>query len=71
MKMIFPMEFKPLSEVLKYLGYRIEANNYKKVDWIWLLQKVEGHIQHWTHKWLSLGGQFTLVKYVFESIPMY
>lgn len=70
-KISFPIEFKPLNEGQKFPGLRIKENSYDKVDWTWILQKVEGMIKHWTHKWLSLGGCLIMVKYIFKSILVY
>lgn len=71
LKAMFPIEFIPLNEGFKYLGYFLKPNNYKKADWLWLLKKVETKIKHWTHRWLSLGGRLVLVKSVLESILVY
>jgi hypothetical protein len=34
-------------------------------------KKVEKRIANWSHRWLSLGGRYTLIKVVLESIPVY
>ena len=71
LKSMFPTEFRPLNEGFNYLGYRLKPNSYRKVDWLWILKKVESKIQHWTHRWLSLGGRLVLIKSVLESIHVY
>jgi hypothetical protein len=40
-------------------------------DWSWLEKKIEKIISNWSHRWLTLGGRVTLVKYVLESILVY
>ena len=34
LKSMFPMEFRPLNVGFKYLGYKLNPNNYRKVDWL-------------------------------------
>ena len=68
---MFPMEFRPLNKGLKYLGFFLKENNYRKADWFSLLKKVESKIKLWTHRWLSLGGRLVLVKSFLESIHVY
>jgi hypothetical protein len=34
-------------------------------------EKIEKRISNWSHRWLTLGGRYTLVKSVLESIPVY
>jgi hypothetical protein len=38
---------------------------------MWLEKKFEKRISNWSHRWLTLGGRFTLVKVVLESIHVY
>jgi len=37
----FQAQRKPLSEGLKYLGFNLKPDNYRKEDWSWLIKKVE------------------------------
>ena len=56
---------------MKYLGFRLKPNNYRKHDWDWLLDKMEKWLKMWSHKWLSRDGKLVLVKTVMEAIPVY
>jgi hypothetical protein len=38
---LIPYQWGNLEEGLKYLGFIINPNNYKKEDWQWLVGKVE------------------------------
>ena len=38
---VFPYDLILLDEGLKYLGFRIKPNQYKKEDWTWVLEKIE------------------------------
>ena len=46
---IFPFEPRPLDVGLKYLGFYLKPNGYKKNDWDWLIEKVEKRIKIWIH----------------------
>jgi hypothetical protein len=70
-KGIFPYTFLPLSSGISYLGYHLKPDSYKPTDWNWLLIKVEKRIGHWSTRWLSLGGRFTLLKVVLEGQAVY
>jgi len=41
------------------------------VDWLWLGKKFEKIISCWSHRWLTLGGRFILLKEVLESTSVY
>jgi hypothetical protein len=56
---------------LKYLGFVLKPNDYRKEDWIWLLKKLEKRLLSWSHRWLSRAGRLVLVKSVLEAIPVY
>ena len=62
---------EPLVSGFKYLGYFLKPLGYRVSDWIWLVQKFEKRICHWSHKLLSLGGRLILVQAVLSSIPVY
>jgi hypothetical protein len=34
-------------------------------------KKFEKRISNWSHRWLTLGGRVTLVKFILENIPVY
>ena len=71
LKRFFPFSSAGLEEGLKYLGFSLKANRYRKQDWFWLLRKVEKRLMVWSHKWLSRAGRLVLVKAVLEAIPVY
>jgi hypothetical protein len=68
---IFGIPIVHLECGLKYLGFFLKPNDYKVSDWIWLLQKIEKRVGHWSFRWLSLGGRLVLIKYVLQNIPVY
>jgi hypothetical protein len=70
-KLCIPYNFMDLSVGFKYLGYYLKAGLQKSEDWLWLINKVEKRINHWSYRWLSLGGRYTLCKVVLESQPVY
>jgi hypothetical protein len=41
MAQIFPMRMEALDTRVKYLGFFLKPNNYKKGDWLWLIKKIE------------------------------
>jgi hypothetical protein len=56
---------------IKYLGFNLKPNDYRKADWIWLLGKLEKRLHLWSHRWLSRAGRLVLVKYVLEAISRF
>ena len=38
---LFPFEIKGIDDGLKYMGFHLKPNIYKKVDWLWFLAKME------------------------------
>jgi hypothetical protein len=56
---------------LKYLGFYLKPNDYRKEDWKWLLKKLDKRLNTWSHRWLSRAGRLVLVKTVLEAIPVY
>jgi hypothetical protein len=71
LKEFMPYDVKYVEVGFKYLGCFLKPNCYTKADWIWLEKKVEKRIANWSHRWLSLGGRYTLIKDVLERIPVY
>ena len=67
----FPYNTAGLDEGLKYLGFSLKANLYRKQDWFWLVGKVEKRLMVWSHKCLSRAGRLVLVKAVLEAISVY
>jgi hypothetical protein len=60
-----------MEEGLKYLGFHLKPNKYRKEDWTWLLEKLERRLKVWSFRWLSRAGRVTLEKSVLEAIPVY
>lgn len=70
-KGVLPFNMEPLDIGIKYLGYYLKLNNYGRVDWNWLIKKIEKKFDLWCYRWLSLGGRVVLIKYVLENIPLF
>ena len=68
---LFPFLFTPLDDGLKYLGFRLKPNCYKKEDWNWLVAKLEKRVNNWCNRWLLRAGRLVLVKSVLEAISVY
>ena len=67
----FPFAQKPRDEGLKYPSFHLKPNTYTKLDWNWLLTKLEKILKSWNFRWLSRAGRLILVKYILEAIPVY
>ena len=68
---VLPYKMETISIGFKYLGYFLKPLGYKVNDWLWLIQKYEKRIYHWSHKYLSLGGRLVLVQAVLSSLLVY
>lgn len=66
-----PFVVLPMGGSLKYLGFYLKLNSYKKHDWNWLLSKIEKRINLWSFKWLSRAGRLILMKSVLIVIHVY
>ena len=66
-----PIQVSEISEGIKYLGFFLKPNGYRKANWKWLVGKLEKRLILWSNKWLSRAGRLTLVKSVLEAIPIY
>jgi len=55
-KGIFPYLENPLDDGLKYLGFHLKPNFYTKIDWNWLLAKLEKRLKSWSFRWLYRVG---------------
>jgi hypothetical protein len=64
---LFPYKFVNLSKGFRYLGFFLKPTYYRVEYWCWLIHKYEKNIGLWCHRWLSLGGQYILVKSMLES----
>jgi hypothetical protein len=67
----FPFPSHDLNDGIKYLGYSLKPNNYGKVDWMWLLSRIEKRVNFWCNHWISRGGRLVLIKSILEAIPVY
>jgi len=56
----FNFRIRYLDEGVKYLGFQLNPNDYRKSDWFWLLAKLEKRISIWIHRWLSRAGCLVL-----------
>lgn len=54
-----------------YLGFQIKLNEYKIIDWSWIIKKKDLKLKHWTFRWLSIGGRVILIKSVLHSLSVY
>jgi hypothetical protein len=70
-KEFFPFESRPFNEGLKYLGFQLKPNNYKKEDWSWLVSKLEKRLKSWSFHGYQEQGRLVLVKSVLEAILVY
>jgi hypothetical protein len=70
-KRFLPYTFNDLSSGLQYLGYFLKIGTQCVLDWNWLVVRMEKHINHWTNRWMSLGGCFILLKSVLEGQNVY
>jgi hypothetical protein len=68
---IFLSNMLPFNEGIKYLGFHLKSNNYRKEDWCWLITKLEKSLKAWSFRWLSREGRLVLVKSVLEAIIVY
>ena len=68
---VLPYKTDTISAGFMYLGYFLKPLGYRVRDWHWLIQKFEGRISHWAHKFLSISGHLTLVQAVLTSIHVY
>ena len=48
----FPIQEVEISKGIKYLGFFIKPNRYRKSDWKWLIGKLEKRLMIWSNKWL-------------------
>ena len=68
---VIPYRMRPLLSGINYLGFFLKPIGYRISDWLWLIQKVEKRICHWTFRYLSLGGRLVLLNSVLSSILVY
>jgi ribonuclease HI len=70
-QIFFPFTLQDISEGIKYLGFQLKPNSYRKEDWKWLITKLEKRLNGWSFRWLSRAGRLTLTKSILEAIPVY
>ena len=68
---LFPFNVGSLERGLKYPSFYLKPNDYRKQDWVWLLEKMEKRLKQWSRKWLSRASRLVSVKVVQEAIPVY
>jgi hypothetical protein len=66
-----PFRVFDLDEGLKYLGFQLKSNDYRKSDWLCLIDKLQKILKSWSHCWLSRLARLVLVKAVLEAIMVY
>jgi hypothetical protein len=71
LRLFFLFERKTLDDGLKYLGFLLKPNDYRKEDWKWILKKMDKRLNTWSHRWLSCAGRLVLVKSILEAILVY
>lgn len=68
---IFDIQYKPLSDGIKYLGFRLKGRSYKSTDWRWLVDRFLNKLALWSFRTLSLGGRVVLVKSVLSQLLVF
>lgn len=71
LELFFRFQCRDLDSGLKYLGFSLKPNDYRRRDWMWLLAKIERKLYTWSHRWLSRAGRLVMVKEVPEAMPVY
>lgn len=52
---------------IKCLGFYLKPDDYTKMDWGWMIVKVEKRLTLWCNRLLSRGERLILVKFVFRN----
>lgn len=68
---LFGIELRTIKDGLEYLGFQLKANNYSKVDWQWLIDRLYKKISTWEYKCLSLSGRIILTQAVLSQLVVY
>lgn len=53
------------------MGFRLKPNDYKKMDWMWLIGNIEKELNLCCHGWLSSAEVLVLIKSVLEAILIF
>jgi hypothetical protein len=56
---------------IKYLGLPLSVKKPTKLDYLPLLQKVQGRFRGSIDKWLSKGGRLTLINVTINALPLH
>jgi hypothetical protein len=62
---LFVLCMDSIDNGLKYLGYQLKPNDYRVVDWLWLVKKIKERIN------CCATSRLVLVKAVLKSILVY
>lgn len=46
----FPFQLVDMEEGIKYLGFILKPNDYRKIDRMWLIAKIEKRLNNWSHR---------------------
>jgi hypothetical protein len=57
--------------LIKYLGLPLSVKKSTKLDYLSLLQKVQGRFRGSIGKWLSKGGRLTLINATINALPLH
>jgi hypothetical protein len=69
--MVSIMGIRNTSSLDKYLGFPIFHGRMKRVDYEFLIDKVQSRLASWKNKLLNKAGRLTLAKSVLNAIPTY
>ena len=59
-----PYSMVHISMSFKYLGFCLKPLGYRSSDWLWLVERFENKIKHWSFRLLTLGGRVILINVV-------
>lgn len=68
---LFGIKSQSISLRLKYLGFQLKASNYKKEDWVWILDRYYKKIYASQYRCLSLVGRVILAQSVLNQMVVY
>jgi len=68
---LFGVNSKPISNGIKYLGYRLKPKAFTRDDWRWLIDRFLNKISLWEYRSLSLGGRVVLAQSVLMQLSVY
>ena len=68
---LIPTQKIRMKDGIKYLGFHLKPDFYRKEHWSWLIRNIEANILIWVNRLLSQGGRLIVLKSILESIPVY